>query len=514
LKKLLLDTAVWLGMVEDHRRSPLLNAIEQMIAEGVLDLVVPETVFKEFRNCRDGVSAELAKRLSSHLRAVREALPRISVNRKTLPAARAHLEAMAERVQVAGTDADVTLDRIQQILERRTEAHSNTVLLRAAERARQRKAPYHKNKDSFGDALIIESYAELLKKRTSGEACAFVTYNVHDFSKESGDQRQPHDDLAHLFDGDQSRYFVDLSDALKFVDADILTRTVLRVDPSVRDVINEFTKTLDMTRVARRSRFYSMRKIAGMPIGDKSAASLEVSDLMDYCRSQRETASPATVNQHFGYLKAAFQLAAKKHPDISLGAFTAAAPMLRKLNITGKGTARDSRPTGQEIEQTLAFLDTQDQHGRAVFPCAELVRFTLASALRISEICRLEWRHLNADDQSCEIHGRGGDGRQGRAPFRIKLSDEAWAIIQRQPRTDDKIFPYNFKSASQRVQDAMKRCKSPHLSLDAFRLEGEVRMYLGGKTIQEIVEMTGQKSIDVVHERLQVAKRAAQGGAG
>jgi len=67
------------------------------------------------------------------------------------------------------------------------------------------------------------------------------------------------------------------------------------------------------------------------------------------------------------------------------------------------------------------------------------MEFAIASARREAEICRLEWRDNDAI-------GRTGLVRDAKHPTdkdgnhrRFKYTPEAWAIVQKQPRTSDYI---------------------------------------------------------------------------
>jgi hypothetical protein len=232
MKKLLLDTDVWLGLVEDHRRTALLDVIEEMLRRNLVDIIVPETVVEEFKFERKSVSIRISKELANAIKGVREALPRISADPKTRSAAMEHLLDAGQRVHNVGAGIESTLDRIQRLLERRRFDLGNHVYQRAGKRIRERRAPCHK-KPEFTDAMNIEAYADLIQHRDSDTDCGFVTYNIIDFSKDRADNRIPHDDIASLFDGINSRYFVDLAEALRFVDAELTEKTTERDDPTV-----------------------------------------------------------------------------------------------------------------------------------------------------------------------------------------------------------------------------------------------------------------------------------------
>jgi hypothetical protein len=77
---------------------------------------------------------------------------------------------------------------------------------RAVQRGLDKRAPFTSDKNSVADALLIEIYASQISGADSTDVYVFVTSNYRDFSVPNGDRRQPHPDLAGLFDGTRSRY--------------------------------------------------------------------------------------------------------------------------------------------------------------------------------------------------------------------------------------------------------------------------------------------------------------------
>jgi hypothetical protein len=87
--------------------------------------------------------------------------------------------------------------------------------LRASQRAIDRKAPFHRDKNSINDALLIEAYADFIKKDDKpGRLFAFVTHNYRDFSEPAGNHKLPHPDFAGIFSARKSRYYINIGDVL------------------------------------------------------------------------------------------------------------------------------------------------------------------------------------------------------------------------------------------------------------------------------------------------------------
>ncbi|KCZ48502.1 hypothetical protein HY17_16770 [Hyphomonas sp. CY54-11-8] len=96
-------------------------------------------------------------------------------------------------------------------------------MMRVTTRALTKRAPFHRDKNSAPDALIIEAYADLIGGDTGKKnQFALVTHNYRDFSAVNTDRRQPHPDLADLFSDEKSTYWLSLPDLLASIDEDLL----------------------------------------------------------------------------------------------------------------------------------------------------------------------------------------------------------------------------------------------------------------------------------------------------
>lgn len=121
------------------------------------------------------------------------------------------------------------MDQIEKLLKGSVIIEpSEKVLLRAAQRAIEKKAPFHRDKNAMADAIIMETYVESVEgKKCSGVRFAFVTHNKSDFSSENGSHKMPHSDFAGFFSRIKSLYFVSLPEALRRVEPSLVTDIML-----------------------------------------------------------------------------------------------------------------------------------------------------------------------------------------------------------------------------------------------------------------------------------------------
>lgn len=227
--RMLIDTCVWLDLAKDPKQVPVLGVVEELLRLGMVSVIVPRVVLDEFRRNRERIAKESAKSLSTHFRLVKEAVGKIGGDKKKMRVVLSHLDDVDHKIPIIGGEAVGTLDRIEKLLTASPIIEtSEAVSLRAAQRAIEKKAPFHHDKNSMVDAILIETYADCIRdKVASGVRFAFVTHNKSDFSIEHGNHKMPHPDISSLFSRIKSLYFINLPEALRRVEHSLVTDIML-----------------------------------------------------------------------------------------------------------------------------------------------------------------------------------------------------------------------------------------------------------------------------------------------
>lgn len=228
--RILIDTCVWFDLAKDPKQHALLGVVEEMAKEKLISLIVPTTVLDEFKRNRDRIAKDSTKSLRTHFQLVKEAVGKMPGDKRKTKSVLSHLDDVGHKIPIIGGAAIGVLDRIEKLLiaEQPIES-SEPIRLRAADRAINRRAPFQHNKNSMADALIIETYGECVReKSTGGSRYAFVTRNTSDFSAENGSHTLPHRDLSGMFSKIRSLYFINLAEALRRVDPSFVTDTMLQ----------------------------------------------------------------------------------------------------------------------------------------------------------------------------------------------------------------------------------------------------------------------------------------------
>lgn len=220
----LIDTCVWLKLAEDHKHTPLLQVVQSAVNQNEIKLLVPRLVVDEFRRNRARVLKASERSLMGHFQEVRNAVNKVGGEKKKTKLILAHLAEITHKLPKLGSPVVGTLDAIDKLFEKAEiiEA-SNEVLLRAADRALNRKAPCHRdNKNSMADAVIFETYVDAARSRAVGQRFAFVTDNTSDFSIPVGNNKLPHPDVAGSFSKIRSMYFTNLVECLRRINSSLV----------------------------------------------------------------------------------------------------------------------------------------------------------------------------------------------------------------------------------------------------------------------------------------------------
>jgi len=216
--KMLIDTCVWLDLAKDYQQQAVLAALEELIRQGEIELILPRTIVDEFARNKVRIIEESSRSLSSTLKRVKEVVEKFGdPQQKSIVLSQ--LNDVDHRLPTMGEAAVDTVSRIERLFESTPIVEiSDSVKLRAAQRAIDKCAPFHRQRNGIDDAILIEVYTDMVvEKATARQRFAFVTHNTKDFSHPSANNKLPHPDIADCFSRVRSLYFITLGEALRHV---------------------------------------------------------------------------------------------------------------------------------------------------------------------------------------------------------------------------------------------------------------------------------------------------------
>lgn len=213
---ILADTCVWLDLAKQPNGGKVISILRELSNRGKILLIVPQIVLDEFERNKDRIQADMKRSVSAKFREVRNAIDEHGSGEGRQEAI-SQLDNITHQMPLINQMATQNFDAIVQMLQSgKTVVPSKGLHQRVVERALNKRAPFHREKNSVADAMLIEMYGVLVKDvRDDQEQYCFITHNTKDFSAVDGDTRRPHTDFADFFGSHGSRYFTSLEVALK-----------------------------------------------------------------------------------------------------------------------------------------------------------------------------------------------------------------------------------------------------------------------------------------------------------
>lgn len=203
---LLVDTSTWLDLAKRRDGQRWIVAIRLLVSQGEIRLLVPAVVIDEFERNRDRVETTMTTTVAQRFKLMKQDLG--DYGGRDYEQALGVIEGLAHEVPLIGAMTTRNFGDVLDLLRDGVMPDpTNEQRSRVVQRGLDKRAPFHRSRNSVADALLIEMYASAAGVvDLAKDPHAFVTTNSDDFSLPNGDQREPHPDLANLFAADGSAY--------------------------------------------------------------------------------------------------------------------------------------------------------------------------------------------------------------------------------------------------------------------------------------------------------------------
>lgn len=223
MTKLLIDTCVWLDLAKTSKGEETLNLLSEFLEQGEVSLILPEIIFSEFERNKERIVLDAGKSLSSHFRKVKEMVTEHAKNESRTQIL-SELDDIDKKIPTLSENAIQSISKIEKLFKNAEIIDvTDSIKLRAVQRAIDKKAPFHLSKNSIGDSIILECYNEYKEQNSAQDFdIVFVTHNVNDFSIKNGNHKLPHEDLKEIFDDPKSQYFINLAEVLYLINPDLV----------------------------------------------------------------------------------------------------------------------------------------------------------------------------------------------------------------------------------------------------------------------------------------------------
>lgn len=258
---------------------------------------------------------------------------------------------------------------------------------------------------------------------------------------------------------------------------------------TVGKIVEKYEEEVGKTKTFGRNKAAVLKTIRTI-LANVQIADLTPERIVTYIRDDRKI-SGVTAGIDLTYLKGVLKVsrALLKIP-VRPTIVDDARETLNHLGMLDRSNERDRRPTAGELKKLRAWFAKRSE---TLTP--DHIDFILASCFRPpSEIVNLRWEDLHKKDKTIMIRDRKDPRKKIGNNQIVPLLGDCMAIIERQPKTSEFIFPVNGDSWSNLFPRACQELGIKDLRLYDLRHEAISRLVAANKhSLLEMMLITGHK---------------------
>jgi len=258
------------------------------------------------------------------------------------------------------------------------------------------------------------------------------------------------------------------------------------------EVLDMHLKHLERTSSRGRKNEASHRTLERHIGRELKISELDYRTLADFCEARIavDGVKPATTMHDIMFLSGSITTAVVEGvlPESMRARTTSWRSGLLRAGLIGSPQSRDRRPTDEELDALL----THTKHNKALrrIRYHDLIRFAVASCMRLDEICSLKREDVDLEKGTAIVRLRKHptDARDQLVP----LMGESVAILAEQPE-GERFFPYSAESVSNGFRRICRHLEIDDLHFHDLRHEGISRLFEHGLAIQEVAMVSGHR---------------------
>ena len=218
-------------------------------------------------------------------------------------------------------------------------------------------------------------------------------------------------------------------------------------------------------------------------------------------RRARDGAGPPTVMMDLIYLRTAVRHGAiqlELDPTPMLATISASSSHLRHLGLVGSSSERSRRPTDGELARLRAYWE---ENPTRFIPMWRLVRFAIATTMRMAEITRIEWetfdpaaRTIVVPERKHPTEKRGNSQRVPLLTFAHVCGELVDPVALMGTRGRGRVFPFDGGSVSANFTRACAALGIEDLCFHDLRHDGVSRLFEAGFDIPRVALVSGHRS--------------------
>lgn len=269
---------------------------------------------------------------------------------------------------------------------------------------------------------------------------------------------------------------------------------------SLANLIDLFIADTELWDKCGRTKRYVIQLLRDCTLANKPVNELSIDDLIQHCRMRRDAgAGPATVYHDIAYLKGLLRIAKPAYGvDCDASIVESSMPMLVKRGLVGRSQRRTRRLEGNEFDVMMKGLAERQNTAPAIIPFCDLFEFSILTCMRISEVCNLRWEDYDQEKRCILVRDRKDPRKKAGNHMIVPLLGHSVEIVERQPRSQALMFPYNSRSVTAGFQRTRNKLGISDLRYHDMRREGASRLFELGYGIEDVAQVTGHRNLNTL----------------
>lgn len=262
---------------------------------------------------------------------------------------------------------------------------------------------------------------------------------------------------------------------------------------TLEDMTRQYIEEFEAISEWGKTKAADLRHLMNYDITRRPAVELKAQDFIEHIKARRRSVAASTANNDLIWWRVIYQIAIGAWDmPLSLDPIDSAAKVLRAHKLIATSDRRSRRPTKEELETLLNHFASAD--GRQQIPMIDIILFQVFSARRIAETCRLTWADYHPERRVQIVRNMKDPRKKKGNDVETALTDQALAIIERQDRQGELIFPYNSKSIGSGFLRACRLTGIIDLRIHDLRHEATSWLFESGLDIPRVSKVTGHRS--------------------
>lgn len=262
-------------------------------------------------------------------------------------------------------------------------------------------------------------------------------------------------------------------------------------DPLLKDVIDQYN--LEKNKEHGKTKTQVLNTIKAADIGALRCSEVTSQVLVKFAQSI--DAQPSTRGNYMSHLAAVFSVArpAWGYP-LDKQAIDDARVVLDKMGLIGRSKQRTRRPTLDELDRLMKHYTVAEHKRKDCIPMTRIIAFAIFSTRRQEEITRMVGKDLDKANLEVVVRDMKNPGEKIGNDVTTTLTPEALQLIELQPETQERIWPYNSDSISTSFTRACAFLGIEDLHFHDLRHDGISRLFEMGWSIPRVACVSGHRS--------------------